>query len=161
MDFNTLVRNIGAKVRSEYIKKKTATKLDRYQHSSRLRLSRLYGYRVKDDEKAERVPEEAAVVRKVFDLFAQGKSVESIKKTLDAADMRTRFHNLWTIAQLMSLVKPIYCGLVAKKMGGFVKSDVYPAIIPFETYERARKQVKKQVEEAEIDPVTAVMGGRD
>jgi hypothetical protein len=60
----------------------------------------------------------------------------------------------------MSLVRPIYCGLIAKKRGGFLRSDVYPAITAFQTFEQARKEVKKQVAAAEIDPVTAVMGGR-
>jgi hypothetical protein len=158
MTFDALAKNIASKIRQEYIKKKTAVKLDQYLHSPRVRLSRLYGYAVRDNGKAERVPEEAAIIRKVFDLFAAGKRVEEIKKTMDKIDARTRFGNLWNAAGLMGLIRCTYAGLVQRKLGGYVRSDIYPPIIAPQVYDLAKKALKKQIEEAQIDPVEAVLG---
>ena len=161
MNFETLVRNVAAKVRKEYVKKKTAAKADQYRHSPRLRLSKLYGYKMKDDEKAERVPEEAAILRKVFDMFASGKPVAEIKATLDSQDARTRFRNRFSTGQLLSFPsKSLYAGLVQRRTGGYVRSAVYPPIVSPETFEKAKREVKKQVAASEIDPVKAVWGGR-
>src|SRR5208283_3561439 len=102
MTFEKLLKNAAAKIKKEYLKKKTAVKLDKYRHSPRLRLSKLYGFKMRDDEHAERVPEEAAILRKVFDMFATGKSVAEIKATLDEQGARTRFGNLFSTGQLLS-----------------------------------------------------------
>jgi hypothetical protein len=165
MTFNNLVKGIASKVREEYIKKKTAKKLDQYRHGPRLRLSKLYGFMMKDDEKAERVPEEAAIIRKVFDMFAAGKSVAEIKATLDEQGARTRFGNKFSTGQLLSIAtKSLYAGLVPRKTGGgYVRSAVYPAIISPTVFERVKRLVKKQLqasEASEIDPLKAVWGGR-
>lgn len=161
MTFENLLKNAAEKIKKKYIKKKTAMRLDQYRHSPRLRLSKIYGYKMKDDENAERVPEEAAILRKVFDMFAQGKSVEDIKKKLDAAGERTRFGNLFSTGQLLSFPsKSLYAGLVQKKSGGYVRSTVYPPIVSPEIFEKAKREVKKQVAASEIDPVTAVWQGR-
>ena len=162
MKFSKIFADAAAKVRERRIKHKTAARLEKYRHSPRLKLSRLYGYKMVD-EKAERIPEEARVVLKVFMLFTQGKSAEQIKATLDEQDIRTRLGNRWTVAQVMGLVRPIYAGLVPKSSGGFgfVASSVYPPILSQETYRAAQKALKRQVEAAEIDPITALLGGRN
>ena len=162
MNFNAIVKNVAAKVRKAYIKKKTAVRLDQYQHSSRLRLSKCYGYIMKDDEKAERVPEEAAIIRKVFDMFAAGKSVAEIKATLDKQGARTRFGNLFSTGQLLSFAsKSLYAGLVPRETGGYVQKRRLPARSSrSRSFEKAKREVKKQVAASEIDPVKAVWGGR-
>jgi Recombinase len=161
MNFDSLVKGIASKVRKQYVKHKTSAKLDQYRHSPRLRLSKIYGYRQKEGERAERVPEEAAIVRKVFDQFAQGKSVDSIKNSLDEAGDRTRFRNKFSTGQLLSFgLNSLYAGLVPRKLGGYVRSAVYPPIISPDVFERVKKTVTKQLQASEIDPVKAVWGGR-
>jgi hypothetical protein len=159
MTFNNLVKGIASKVREEYIKKKTAKKLDQYRHGPRLRLSKLYGFMMKDDEKAERVPEEAAIIRKIFDMFAAGKSVAEIKATIDEQGARTRFGNKFSTGQLFSIaMKSLYAGLVPRKVGGYVRSAVCPPIISPQVFDRVKKLANKQLRASEIDPVAAIMG---
>src|SRR5208283_1031635 len=93
-------------------------------------------------------------------MFVEHKSAEEIKIALDRDDIRTRFHDRWTVAQVMAMIKPIYAGVVVKKSGGVIMSDVYPPIISEETWRKAQKELRKQVQAAENDPVTAVWGSR-
>jgi hypothetical protein len=158
--FTKLLSDAAARVKERHVKHKTRTNFDRYQHSPRLKLSRLYGYKLKEDGKAERIQEEAKVIQRVFNMFVERKSAEEIKADLDRDDVRTRFNDRWTVAQLMAMIRPIYSGLVVKKSGGLIRSDVYPAIVPQEIWQKAQKEVKRQVQAAEIDPVTAVWGSR-
>jgi Recombinase len=158
--FTKLLSDAAAKVKERHIKHKTKTNFDRYQHSPRLKLSRLYGYKLREDGKAERVQEEARVIQRVFNMFVEHKSAEEIKAALDTDDIRTRFNDRWTVAQVMAMIKPIYAGVVVKKSGGIIRSDVYPPIVTEETWRKAQKELRKQVQAAEIDPVTAVWGSR-
>jgi hypothetical protein len=160
MRFSKLLSDAAAKVKDAHIKRKTKSNFEKYQHSPRLKLSRLYGYRLKEDGKAERIPEEARIVQRVFNMFVEHKSAEEIKATVDGDDVRTRFNDRWSLAQVMAMIRPIYAGLVVKRGGGIIKSEVYPPIVPQETWQKAQKEVKRQVQAAEIDPVTAVWGSR-
>lgn len=160
MTFDVLVKAAAAKIKEGHIKRKAASKLDQYQHSPHLRLSKVYGFRMKDDERAERVPEEAAIIRTVFSMFAQGRPVDEIKEALDSQGARTRFGNLFSTGTLFAMIRPIMAGLVARKMGGYVKSAVYPPIVSPEVFQKAQKSVKRQLRDAEIDPITALLGGR-
>ena len=125
MKFSKLLSDAAARVKEAHIKRKTKANFGKYQYSPRLKLSRLYGYKLREDGKAERVQEEARVIQRVFNMFVEHKSAEEIKATLDKDDVRTRFRDRWTVAQLMAMIKPIYAGVVAKKGGGFVRSEVY------------------------------------
>jgi hypothetical protein len=162
--FTKLLSDAAAKVKEAHIKRKTKVNFDRYQHSPRLKLSRLYGYKLREDGKAERIQQEAKVIQRVFNMFVEHKSAEEIKVALDRDDVRTRFGDRWTVAQVMAMIKPIYAGVVDKKAGGFVRSfvrsDVYPPIVAEKTWLQAHKELKKQIQAAEIDPVTAVWGSR-
>ncbi len=158
--FDDLVKSAAAKIKQSRVKRRTVARTEQYQHSPRLKLSRIYGYRMRDDERAERVPEEASIIRTVFNMFAQGTRVDEIKELLDNQGARTRFGNLFSVGSLFAMIKPIMAGLVAGRMGGYVKSSVYPPIVSPETFQKAQKSAKRQLQQAEIDPLKALLGGR-
>ena len=94
--FSKLLSDAAARVKEAHIKRKTKANFGKYQYSPRLKLSRLYGYKLREDGKAERVQEEARVIQRVFNMFVEHKSAEEIKATLDKDDVRTRFRDRWT-----------------------------------------------------------------
>lgn len=64
----------------------------------------LYGYKY-EDNKYEIIPEEALVVKKIFDLYLEGNGVQSITKALEAEGIKTRnniFFSKSTIRAMLS-----------------------------------------------------------
>lgn len=114
-----------------------------------------------DADTAEAIPEEAAVIKLVFQRFTEGRTATEIKIELDCKNIKTRFGNRWSVGMVRSLVRPLYASLIIGKHGGYIKSSVYPAIVGKETYEKAKRAVVRQVETPDFDPSTLLKGSRD
>ncbi len=113
-------------------------------------LSRIYGYRRNPDGHYEIVPDEAAVIRSVISSIATriSDSVEQITSDLlqqyQSKNIRNRSGRLWNHQALISLVKPIYCGIVISDFGIWRKSKIYPAIVSADIVRIALKRLKKE-----------------
>lgn len=131
-------------IKKKYFKHKTASKTRKYQNSSDVIYSRLYGYRRNNDGRIEVVEKEAEVVRLVFQLLGQFKTPLQVKKILDLKDIRNRSKNRWTTQQLIGLVRPVFAGKIETKNGRLIDSTFYKSIIPLEDYKSAKKALQTQ-----------------
>ncbi len=71
-----------------------------------------YGYEYKNGELAE-VEGEINTVRKIYDMYLEGKSLGDIVKWLESEGIRTKRGGKWnkkTVSRILS--NPIYCGLI-------------------------------------------------
>jgi len=119
----------------------------------------IYGYNW--DKKAKRRiinSNEAAVVRRIFDLLCQGQSLYAVAKELNARGIPTKGGVSWHPLTLRRMIKnPAYYGMtyfkttkrltkgkveVRPKEDWIKLPDVTPPIIDFETYEKAQKMLK-------------------
>lgn len=161
MEFGKILSDIATTMKKRRIRRRTAKRLQDYYHSPRVRLSRLYGYKMVDENTAEIIPEEAVVVKLVFQRMAEGQSLKDIKTEMDARNMRTRFGNKWTIQMIRSLVRPVFAGLVERRGRGFQMSSVYPAITSPATLQKAQAMLKQQMSESvEQSLATILLGSR-
>jgi hypothetical protein len=161
VQFNRVLRDTVEKFKKKQVRRKTALRLRQYQHSPRLKFSRIYGYRMVDENTAAVIPEEGEVVKLVFQRLVEGRSISEIKIEMDVKDMRTRFKNRWTKQQIRGLVRPIFAGLVERRAGGYQKSSIYPSIVSPATFQRGLKAITRMAESVHSDPLTALLGSRD
>ena len=83
-----------------------------------------FGYRVKDGQ-LEVVPEEAKIVREIFQQYAKGVGLKTICKQLNELGIRTRKGNPWSASSLSALMKnPIYKGEVVWGRRRYVKDGI-------------------------------------
>ena len=69
------------------------------------RWCRLYGYEKTEDGEYQIVPEEAAVVKKIFDLYEHGESLHSIRAYLEAHGIKSpNGENKWTNSSVHTLL---------------------------------------------------------
>lgn len=100
---------------------------------------RPYGFRwqgPKGEKVPVLVPEEAAIVRRVFAEFLAGRSQQSIQKALNAEGVKTANGGQWyqgTVGKL--LANPLYMGCV--QSNGEVYEGQHEAIVDAETWQRA------------------------
>lgn len=102
-----------------------------------------YGYRYRDrlaDEEAELeiIPEQAAIVRRIFAEFLAGRSMTFIARGLHRDGVRTRDGGLWrqsTVTQM--LPNPIYAGML--RYHDEILPGRHEAIIDPETWARAQQ----------------------
>ena len=64
----------------------------------------LYGYRMTKDNELIVVPEEAAVVRRIFDMYLKGYGGEKIAKILNAEGLQTALGNEWRSNTVMGII---------------------------------------------------------
>ena len=107
----------------------------------------------------EVVPGEAAIVKLVFDRFAEGRSAQEIKRELDQKDLRNRAGYRWTTAEIAGLVRPVFAGLVPQRLG-FKRSAVYEPIVTRDLFAAARAALRRDVVVENAASRTA-LGGRD
>ena len=117
-----------------------------------------YGYRKNEVGQLEICEEEAAVVRKVFDLYLAGASVVMIRKYLAAEGIKTaKGKEIWSklaIEKMLANEKYIGDVRVAKPQGqrkgrievsgGYLLTDNHPAIIPREIFSAVQKEKQRR-----------------
>jgi site-specific DNA recombinase len=113
---------------------------------------RLFGYRTQADGSVEIVETEAAVVRRIFDLYLQpGSSLRSVANILNSEGIKTAAGGNWTAPRIRNTLT------TQKYTGAFVRfrtaAGKYHAIIGGEIVPRCRSD--KQIEQ---DPLIVVEG---
>jgi site-specific DNA recombinase len=77
------------------------------------RSTKSYGDRKRNDSKLEVVPSEAAVVRKIFELYASGKGLKAIANQLNHEGLLTKRGNSFSTSAIKEiLLNPIYIGKI-------------------------------------------------
>ena len=74
--------------------------------------SKLYGYERGEDNKPQIIPEQAEVVRHIFNVYLAGDSVRTIKKTLDDGGIKTNSGDtVWSVSTIQGILRnEKYCG---------------------------------------------------
>jgi len=122
----------------------------------------VYGYEWKREEKRRVVLErEAMVVRRMFEMVAQGKSCFSISRTLNEASIPTKTGKKWESRTVSRIVRnPAYCGITyfgrTKSVNGKQEPtpetswttlpDATPAIIDKDLFDRAQAALARSKE---------------
>ena len=120
----------------------------------------LYGYKY-EDNKYEIIPEEALVVKKIFDLYLEGNGVQAITKTLEAEGLKTRkniFFSKSTIRAMLSneyytgnkiLQKTYRKDFISKRtltnngeLAKYYVEDSHEGIISKEDFNKVQKMLK-------------------
>ena len=159
MRLDKVFADIASNVKHARVERKTKSRLDAYRRSPELTYSRLYSYRRTPNGEVEVVPSEAAIVKLVFDRFAEGRSAQEIKRELDQKDLRNRAGYRWTTAEIAGLVRPVFAGLVPQRLG-FKRSAVYEPIVTRDLFAAARAALRRDVVVENAASRTA-LGGRD
>lgn len=114
-------------------------------------LSKIYGFsRLAEDGKISIVPDEAVIIKKVFEIIcADSKELLSTKLDNLAYELKTkkitnRSDRNWSRITLLKLIKPIYSGSVISSTGKWVPSKFYPAIVPVDLCKKAIKRLKSE-----------------
>ena len=131
--------------------------------------SQFLGYTKGPDGVLVIVPEEAEVVRKIFDLYLQGNGVRKIKRYLEEHEIKTATGNTSTIDRMLSNEKHIGQVLIhktytpdfltgkQKKNDGalsmFLVENAHEAIIDRETFETVQERKKLIKAKVQIEQV--------
>lgn len=117
----------------------------------------ILGYRVKDGQYVIE-PDEAAIVRRIYSMYLEGKGMQAICNTLNAEGVQTRFSRSWHISSVRHILSnPTYTGnlilqktfradhLTKKKQKNvgqlpkYIISEAHTPIIDQETFDRAQE----------------------
>lgn len=89
-------------------------------------------------------PEEAKVVREVFDRCLAGETTQGIAGTLNARGVRAKRGGRWTHARVLYILhNPLYSGFL--RWDGIVRSADHPAIVPRTVFNRAQEALQSRV----------------
>lgn len=102
-----------------------------------------YGYRRAPDKKGiEIIPEEAEIIRYIYDQYTAGKSAYILAQELSRGGTRTHYGNLFDTRQVDRILKnPVYYGTVVAKVNGkeYRTENAHQGIISKEQFEAARE----------------------
>jgi CheY-like chemotaxis protein len=152
-----LARDIQAHLKKSSIDRKTRKRLRSYYDSGRLKLPRIFGYRMKP-EGIVVVEDEAKVIRLILELLADGRSIPEIKSHLDQLNARNRSGNLFSRREILEIAKPAYAGLIQTRRGKWIRSSFYKPIVSVETLKSAQRAVQRLSEGADFG-LPALMAG--
>ncbi len=89
-------------------------------------------------------PEEAKVVREVFDRCLAAETTQGIAETLNARGVRAKRGGRWTHARVLYILhNPLYSGFL--RWDGIVRSADHPAIVPRTVFNRAQEALQSRV----------------
>jgi len=92
--------------------------------------------------------EEAAIVKKVFSMYAQGKAIKELKSHLDSLGIKPRRAKLWSIGTLHTMLKNrVYLGEYkwTDKESGEEFDIRFDAIISHSMFNRVQKKLKQNM----------------
>ena len=102
-----------------------------------------FGYDVREGS-LHVCPEEAKVVREVFDRCLAGETTQGIAETLNARGVRAKRGGRWTHARVLYILhNPLYSGFL--RWDGIVRSADHPAIVPRTVFNRAQEALQSRV----------------
>ena len=140
--------------------------------------SKLLGYRKGADGQPEIIPEEAEIVRSIFDMFLSGMTLREIADCLKAEGILTKSgNNTWSIASVQNILKnEKYCGdaitqktvtidcisKTRKKNTGeapmYYIRDNHPAIIDRKTFNKAQTEMARRTSKRSPSDKSSVTG---
>ena len=101
-----------------------------------------YGYRMAPDKTYEINPEEAPVVKQIFDMYANGKTEFEIIRYLNDAGIRTRKGSVFKKNSLIKMLKnERYIGTYTYK-DVIRDEDVIPVIVDKDTFQKVQEMLK-------------------
>ena len=142
---------------------------------------RLLGYRKGEDGKPEIVPEEAAIVERIYEMFLAGQPVKMIAQTLQAEKIEIPGKNLsFSKNMIMNILRnEKYCGdcilqktvtvdCISKtrkvnqgEAPMYIVENNHPAIISREVFNRAQEElIRRQALRAKSDKTTITATGK-
>lgn len=103
-----------------------------------------YGYRAGPKHRLEPVPEEAAVVRFIFQLYTrQGLGIRLIARRLNEEGYRTRRNRNWSMVTIRDMLRNrVYLGTYSRF--GVRVPGSHPAIVAPEDYRRAQDRMSRR-----------------
>lgn len=121
--------------------------------------TKILGYTRGPDKKYAIVPEEAAIVRRIFDRYVAGYSAAMICKELNASGLHTSRSVRFSQQTLLRIISnERYAGVYI--WGDIRVPDGMPAIISRETYEEAQRMKKKTARHVEQRAVDFLLTGK-
>jgi hypothetical protein len=91
-------------------------------------------------------------------MLAKGKSIQEIKRLLDARNLRGRSGNLFTEREIRAVPKPVYAGMIPTRSGRWVKSAFYAPIVSLKVLKGAQRALRRLTEGVDF-PVPAIGEG--
>jgi DNA invertase Pin-like site-specific DNA recombinase len=89
-------------------------------------------------------PEEAKVVREVFDRCLAGETTQAMADALNARGVRAKRGGRWSHARVLYILhNPLYAGFL--RWDGNVRSADHPAIVPRAVFNRAQEALQSRV----------------
>ena len=130
---------------SEYYSAELSQKVKRGMHESRLKGhwgggQKIFGYDIKDKRPVINKAE-AEVVKRIFDEYLSGKLVTEIRKTLTDEGVLLRKQPFCKTTLYNVLRNEKYIGIT--RFGNEVFTNIYPAILPKETFMQAKEKMAK------------------
>jgi DNA invertase Pin-like site-specific DNA recombinase len=144
-DWEAMARDgIGAQVYSEKLSRVVHRGLAGAAAEGRPHGVTIYGYRrlyhpeTREYVAQEPDPDEAAVVREIFDRIKAGHSIRGVKRHLDDQGITTRAGNSWSMQSIRSTAtKAAYAG--RRTHNGETFTATWPAIVPSATYHAVQR----------------------
>ena len=142
MKFRDIIGNLQSRWKQSSVTRRTVQGLRRYRTSGEIKFPRIYGYR-QTPNGIEVVEEEGRIIRLILGMLSDDKSVQEIKRLLDARNLRGRSGNLFTLRDIAAMVKPIYCGRVQTPSGRWVRSEHYRPLVSPEVLRKAKEAIHR------------------
>lgn len=147
---------------AEYYSAELSQKTKRGMHETRLKGNFIggtpnYGYSVVNNKFVVNETE-APIVKEIFDSYAAGKSIIAIERSLNNRGITNRGFPFKHNSIYKLLGKEKYTGIY--RVSGYVYDNVYPAIIPHNTYEIVRKRLDKNKHGKHVPDLSYLLRGK-
>jgi site-specific DNA recombinase len=135
---NRLLYNINAAVSSnerEKLSERVKRAKNKQKEEGYRTYNNLFGYSYKYDESGKTIwfvnDKEASTVKKLFELYSSGMSVNKIAQFLNDNAYETKRGGSWSATHVVKILShKEYFGLTENLEGAIIDSKVYPAILP-------------------------------
>jgi len=88
--------------------------------------------------------EEAAVVRRIYSMYLEGSSLQSIANSLNREKIPSKRGGSWSKQAVGKILRnPLYCGYV--RWDGIIRKGAHEPIVTEETYMRVQERMEKNV----------------
>ncbi|MGD1060051.1 MAG: recombinase family protein [Methanomassiliicoccales archaeon] len=109
-----------------------------------------YGYHF-EKGKLVQSPEEAIVVRIVFDSYLQGKTMEWIAWDLNRSDVRTKMCGQWSKWSVSRMLhNPLYAGAV--RWDGLLRPSGHEPVVTVETFNLVQARISARTKDPKVKP---------
>lgn len=154
VDINQVLKKLGLKSRRESIK---ATLRKKALRGEICGFNSPFGYKF-EDGKLVIVESEAEIVKKMFNLYSAGQTIQSIVDTLNSLGVKTKRNKKWSVWAVRRILKnPIYAGYI--KWDNIVRRGEHKAIIEREQYNKVQNLLNKRSKRGHSRPIIINDGG--